>query len=93
MSDVAVPVDIDVDVIVLDVDGGLMLRDCLASIAAQTRPPRSHRSRETTRRDPARRGVSDWRAPFGAGAFTGLVTTPPPGPPAYAPPPPPPGAY
>src|SRR5262245_51137228 len=30
----------DVDVIVLDVDGGAMLRDCLASIAAQTLPPR-----------------------------------------------------
>jgi N-acetylglucosaminyl-diphospho-decaprenol L-rhamnosyltransferase len=29
-----------VDVIVLDVDGGPMLRDCLASIAAQTLPPR-----------------------------------------------------
>src|SRR5258708_22286874 len=29
-----------VDVIVLDVDGGPMLRDCLASIAAQTFPPR-----------------------------------------------------
>src|SRR5258708_39072147 len=40
MGDVAGPVDMDVDVIVLDVDGGLMLRDCLASIAAQTRPPR-----------------------------------------------------
>src|SRR5258708_6326449 len=40
MSDVAVPVDIDVDVIVVDGDGGLMLRVCLASIAAQTRPPR-----------------------------------------------------
>src|SRR5260221_14293413 len=36
MSDVVV----DVDVIVLDVDGGTMLRDCLASIAAQTRQPR-----------------------------------------------------
>src|SRR5258707_6620016 len=32
--------DVDVDVIVLDVDGGPMLRDCLASIAAQTRQPR-----------------------------------------------------
>ena len=31
---------IDVDVIVLDVDGGAMLRDCLASIGAQTLPPR-----------------------------------------------------
>lgn len=30
----------DVDVIVLDIDGGAMLRDCLASIAAQTLPPR-----------------------------------------------------
>lgn len=29
----------DVSVIVLDVDGGEMLRDCLASIAAQTLPP------------------------------------------------------
>ena len=29
-----------VDLIVLDVDGGPMLRDCLASIAAQTFPPR-----------------------------------------------------
>lgn len=30
----------DVDVIVLDVDGGAMLRECLASIAAQTLAPR-----------------------------------------------------
>lgn len=30
----------DVDVIVLDIDGGAMLRDCLASIAAQTLAPR-----------------------------------------------------
>ena len=36
MSDAA----IDVDVIVLDLDGGAMLRDCLASIEAQTLPPR-----------------------------------------------------
>ena len=38
MSDAAV--EIAVDVIVLDVDGGPMLRDCLASIAAQTHAPR-----------------------------------------------------
>lgn len=31
---------VTIDVIVLDVDGGEMLRDCLASIAAQTRQPR-----------------------------------------------------
>jgi N-acetylglucosaminyl-diphospho-decaprenol L-rhamnosyltransferase len=36
MSDAGVAID----VIVLDVDGGPMLRDCLASIAAQTHPPR-----------------------------------------------------
>lgn len=30
----------DVDVIILDIDGGAMLRDCLASLDAQTLPPR-----------------------------------------------------
>jgi GT2 family glycosyltransferase len=30
----------DVDVVILDIDGGVMLRDCLASVAAQTLPPR-----------------------------------------------------
>src|SRR5258708_37877845 len=32
--------DVEVVVMVGDVDGGRMLRDCVASIAAQTRPPR-----------------------------------------------------
>src|SRR5256885_14690888 len=37
MSDAAD--DVDVDVIVLDLDGGFLLRDCLVSIAAQTLRP------------------------------------------------------
>ena len=31
--------DVDVDVVVLDLDGGAMLERCLASIARQTLPP------------------------------------------------------
>ena len=49
----------DVDVIVLDVDGGPMLEECLASIRAQTVPPPASSSSTTARATPVRRAGVD----------------------------------
>ena len=68
-----------IDVIVLDLDGGAMLEECLASIRAQTVQPRASSSSTTARATPTperRRARSETNLGFAGGANAALGTPP-----------------